>query len=55
MAKNIFKIVKVPFDRYDRPGSFIDGSGRFHEAIADGIYAVWPSMELYLEAQKKRV
>ena len=33
--------------------SYVDDEGRFHETIGNGCYVIWPSKDLYLEAQKR--
>lgn len=33
--------------------SYVDDDGQFHETIGNGCYVIWPSKDLYLEAQKR--
>lgn len=54
LFKNLFKIKREPHDRYVGGISYIDENGKFHEMIGEGVFAVWPSIEAFENAQKAR-
>lgn len=49
--KSPFRIRIEKVNKYLLVGSYVDEDGRYHEAIADGIYAVWPSFEEFKKAR----
>lgn len=42
----------TPADYERRYLPYVDDKGRYHEPIGGGIYAVWPSKEVYLKAHE---
>ena len=49
--KTMFKIRRERSSRYERRGDYLDEQGRFHEEIANGVFAIWPTYEAYRKAQ----